>query len=70
MDSGAVVLNLCHTAPDDCHCTCPGVSCGAVADQFAFDSVLMVIEEETDEVDHGAFLGGRVCGWGCLVANE
>ena len=46
---GAVVLNICHMTPDGCHCTRPGVYCGAVADRFVFDSVLLIGEEETDK---------------------
>ena len=46
------------------------VSCGAVACRFAFDSVLMIGEEETDKGVHGAFFGGRGCGWNFMVSNE
>ena len=55
---GASVSKICHTTPDGCHRTRPGVSYGAVADQLAFDSFLRSSIEETDEGVNGAFLGG------------
>ena len=67
---GAVVSKICHTAPDGCHCKCPRVYCGAVADQFAFDSVLLIGKKDNDKDDRGTFLGGSSCDWGCLVANK
>ena len=57
------------TAPNGCHCTRPGVYCGAVADGFTFDSVLLSSEEETDVGGPGAFLWGGGGGWGWLGAN-
>ena len=47
--NGAVMSKIFHAVPEVIQCTCPGVSCGAMADQFAFDSVLLVSGEETDE---------------------
>ena len=38
--------------------------------QFAFDSVLLSSEEDTDEGGRGTFLGGCGSGWGWLIANE
>ena len=67
---GAVVSKICHTAPGVSHCTRPGVSCGAVADRFSFDSIIMVSEEETDEGGRGALLCGCGEGWGWLSANK
>ena len=48
VSGGSVVLKICHTAPDGCHYTRPGVSCGAMADVFAFEFFLLISEEETD----------------------
>ena len=41
-----------------------------MADQFAFESVLMSSEDKTDKGIRGAFLWGYGGGWGCLIANE
>ena len=64
-----MVSKIFHTAPDGCHYTRAGVSYGAMADGFAFDSVLLISEEDTDEGDCGAFLWGGGGGWGWLGAN-
>ena len=50
-----------HTALDGCHHTRHGVSCGAVANILAFESILLVGEAETDEGGLGTCMG---CGCG------
>ena len=67
---GVVVSKICHTAPDGCHRTRPGVSCGAVTDQFSFDCIFLIGKEDNVKGGCGAFLGGCGCDWGWLVANE
>ena len=62
VSGGAVVSKIFHTAPGGGHCTRPGVSCSAVADRFAFDSVLLIGEEDTDKCGRGTLLYG--CGGG------
>ena len=70
MASDDVVSKIYHTAPYGFHCTRPGVSYGAVVNQFIFESVLLSSEEETDEGGHSALLWVCSGGWGWLISNE
>ena len=65
-----VVSKICYAAPDGYHCTCPGVSCGDMTDQFSFESVLLSSVDKTDKGIRCSFLWGYGGGWGCLIANE
>ena len=46
---GVVLLKICPMELDVCHCTLYGASCGVMFDRLAFDSILMVGEEETEK---------------------
>ena len=54
---GAVLPQVCHTAPDGCHCTCAGVSYCAVSNRFSFDAIFLRCKEEANE--GGGGVGGR-----------
>ena len=69
LSSVTVVSKICHTVPDGSHCTHPGVSCGAMDNRFAFDSIILVSEVETDKDGRGVFFWSCGGGWGCLFAN-
>ena len=44
---GTVASKICHTSPDSRLLTRHGVSCGAMENQLAFDSVIIISEEDT-----------------------
>ena len=61
---------MCHTAPCGCHCTCAGVSYGAVSNRFSFDAIFLRHKEEANE--GGGSKGGsrRYGGLGGLISHE
>ena len=49
MTGGVVLLNICHMSQAVCHFTQPGVFYGDMDDILAFDYIILVGEEDTDE---------------------